>query len=212
MAAHHDVDGGQYHQQNTGHDTGSEHLAHRHTGNQGIEDHQNAGRNQYAPAPAGVNHPQGHLLVIAPLKHRWQCDGAHGDDRRATDADHGCKNGADAKGANREATPQAAAPEVHHAVQVFGNPGSLQNHRHEDEQGDRHQGKAFHGAPDLRGHHVEGVESPGEVEEDNGYAAQHKGQWQAQKQEKQQGAEEQQREDFNAHNGSPLASSWGSGV
>ena len=199
MATHKDIDGGQHHQQDARHDAGSKHLANGNAGDQGVEDHQDAGRNQYAPAAAGIDHAQGHVFVIAPFQHRRQGDGAHGHHRSTADADHGSKHRTDAKSAQSQSASQAAAPEVHHPVKIPGDTGTLQNHGHEDEQRDGNQGEAFHGAPDLGGHHVERVEAPGEIQEHHRYATENKRQRQAQQQEKQQRTEKQESQGFNAH-------------
>ena len=71
---------------------------------------------QDAPAAAGVDHAQGHVLVVAPFQHGGQCNGTHGNNGSATDADHGREHRTDTKGAQRQTAPEAAAPKVHHAV------------------------------------------------------------------------------------------------
>src|SRR5690606_2390417 len=93
----------------------------------------------------------------------------------------------------------AAPPKVHHVVQAGRDAGALQDHRHEDEQRDGDQREAVHAVPHLRGDEVEGVEAPGEVEEDDRHAAQHVGQRQAEHDEDQQRAEKQRCQQFDTH-------------
>ena len=189
-AADNNIEGGEYHQHNAGHNTCSKHLAYGYTRNQGIQDHQDTWRNQNAPAATGIDNPECHLLVVTPGEHGGECDRTHSDHCRTADAHHGCKYRTNTQSTDGQAAPEAAEPEIHHAVQVSRNTCAFENHRHEYKQWYGHQCKAFHGAPDLGNHHVEGVKAPGEIKKNNRHTTQHECQWQAKQQEKQQRTKE----------------------
>ena len=76
------------------------------------------------------------------------------------------------------ASPPRMGPKTvaHGVEELLGHAGLVQQLGHEDEQRDAHQDVVVHGAPGLVQEHVKGGRAPADIPEDDGQAAQHKGQ------------------------------------
>ena len=110
-----------------GHDGADEQLADGLLGDDGEENRQNRGWNQYTERAARQVGTTGNRRVIHPLDHRWQGDHPHGDFRRADDAAHRGEDGGCDNRAHRQAAAQGTEDLVDHVEQFLDDPGPLEH-------------------------------------------------------------------------------------
>jgi len=130
-------------------------VADRHAHDVAQQDQDHAGREDLAERAGGADRPRDELLVVAAAEHRRQRDQAHRDHARPHDARGGGEDGAHDDDGDGDAAAQPAEEQRHRLEQLLREPGLLERHAHEDEEGHGEQGEVRHRAPDAERQEVE---------------------------------------------------------
>ena len=145
----------------------------------GEDDRQQAGRNQLPERAARQDCAQCDILVVTPLQHGRQGDGAHGHNANGADPAHCCNQSRDEHRAHGEAAGQWSHPFVHGVIEIVCNAGAGKHVGHEQKERHGYQGIVENHAGDLASDQIPTLRPPKKIGGYEGHAAQGEGQWHA---------------------------------
>ena len=126
----------QQHQENARNDASQEQVADTGFGENAVEHHDDAGRDENPDGSAGGDHPGRQLVAVSVAPHFRQRDLAHGGGGGERRSRNGAESAAGADGRHAQAAAASAPPGVEGAVQIAAQSGAGCEETHQHEQRD----------------------------------------------------------------------------